>query len=73
MPVNQKERYYQNLTTLNGAVISNFTGSFLIGSNWDHQCVFVDFWSAGGQKVWELGLEDFYSEVSFAGLWLDLN
>ena len=36
MPVNKTERYYKNLTSLNGAVMSNFTQAPLIGKNWDH-------------------------------------
>jgi len=57
-----------------GAFIkSAYTGTTLIGAVWPGSAVFLSWYSPDAMNIWHVGLQDFYNQVKFDGIWLDMN
>ena len=67
------DKYYK-LGEENSAFIkSAYTKKTLVASVWPGSAVFVSWYAPFGPKLWKMGLEDFYAQVEFDGIWLDMN
>ena len=52
---------------------SGYTKKNLIGKVWFGNTLFPDFFNPNVYKLWNTGLDDYYNEVKFDGIWLDMN
>ncbi len=48
-------------------------GQTFIGRVWPGITAYVDFLAPYGSTLWQMGLSDFYQQVKFDGVWLDMN
>ncbi|KAI5097402.1 lysosomal alpha-glucosidase isoform X1, partial [Silurus meridionalis] len=53
--------------------IKNLTGQTLIGKVWPGPTAFPDFTNSDAVSWWEECIRDFHANVSFDGLWIDMN
>ncbi|KAK3520467.1 hypothetical protein QTP70_024085 [Hemibagrus guttatus] len=56
-----------------GVFIKNLTGHTLIGKLWPGPTAFPDFTNTDTVSWWEDCIRDFHANVSFDGLWIDMN
>ncbi|KAF9731133.1 hypothetical protein PMIN06_008583 [Paraphaeosphaeria minitans] len=56
-----------------GSFLTNPDGSQYIGAVWPGYTVFPDWLSANGQAWWVKELVEWYKEVPFSGIWIDMS
>ena len=52
---------------------SGYTHKNLIAKVWPGKTVFPDFFNPEIYKLWDLGLDNYYKEIKYDGIWLDMN
>ena len=72
-PVDDNYKYYNLGKKTKSFIKSNYTKKDLLSYVWPGLSVFPDLFTKEGQNVWLEGLYDFYSEINFDGLWIDMN
>ncbi len=70
---NKDSPYVQLGNSLDIFIKSNYTKKPLIGKVWPGKTVFPDFFNPKIEQFWNKGLKDYYSIVSYDGIWLDMN
>lgn len=64
---------YQKGLNLNLYITSTKGGPPLKGVTWPGYSVWIDFLHPSATKFWEDCLQEFYNQIPFDGLWLDMN
>ena len=52
---------------------SGYTGDNLIAKVWPGKTIFPDFFNPDIDKLWDKGLQNYFSEIKYDGIWLDMN
>ena len=73
LPVDDNYKYYNLGKKTKSFIKSNYTKKDLFSFVWPGLSVFPDLFTKEGQNVWLEGLYDFYSEINFDGVWIDMN
>ena len=52
---------------------SGYTKKNLMAKVWFGKTLFPDFFNPNIYKLWNAGLDDYYNEIKYDGIWLDMN
>jgi alpha-glucosidase (family GH31 glycosyl hydrolase) len=67
------DKYYQLGESKGAFIKSAVTKKTLVGKVWPGLAVFLSWYSPFATEIWWIGLSDFYQQVEFDGIWIDMN
>lgn len=62
-----------NLGLETNVFVKNSSGGLLVGRVWPDLTVYPDFFHPNASLYWEKQIQEFHDNVSFDGLWIDMN